>query len=183
MTEYPEGIKNSHRESAYDALMRIDRSIFSGKRVLDVGCGGCQFKPVFETLGCVWSGVGKVRHTDDAQVKNGLMEDLWMYQDAEFDFVFVCHAFEHCERPFDALREFKRVCKAGGAIMILTPPHCERMIQAGDRDHIFVWTREQAQKASEYIGWKAVEIWDEIPEGREDVPAYQSMVWMVKNDF
>ena len=78
-----------------------------------------------------------------------LMEDL-PYDDDEYDIIFSCHAFEHCEEPVRALREFKRVAKKW--IIILTPYHCEHQILRADHDHIFCLTAMQMKRLFKYIG-------------------------------
>lgn len=44
-------------------------------------------------------------------------------QDASYDFVLSCHSLEHCANPIKALREWQRVLRPGGAVIVILPHH------------------------------------------------------------
>jgi SAM-dependent methyltransferase len=44
-------------------------------------------------------------------------------QDASYDFVLSSHSLEHCANPIKALREWQRILRPGGAVIIILPHH------------------------------------------------------------
>ena len=47
--------------------------------------------------------------------------DLSTIPDCKYDFVLASHALEHIANPMKALREWKRVLKVGGALLVVVP--------------------------------------------------------------
>lgn len=62
-------------------------------------------------------------HTRKAVGRNFILESsaLTDLQDGAYDFVLSSHCLEHCANPIKALREWKRVVRPGGAIIIILP--------------------------------------------------------------
>jgi SAM-dependent methyltransferase len=61
------------------------------------------------------------------------------FADASFDAVACVEGIEHLERPVDALREFRRVLKPGGALVLTTP----NVLHVGSRAQMLLtglWT-------------------------------------------
>ncbi len=97
-------------------------------RLLDVGCGtGALLKalslefPKWETAGVDPSAemlnVARQKLADRVLLRRGWAEDL-PFQNKNFDIVVSCSAFHFCENPEKALREFRRVLKPNGRIII-----------------------------------------------------------------
>lgn len=129
----------THRDyffEAFDKWLIDDNIDVVGTKLLDVGCGSDLMKKDFETRGFVWMGTDSMPKTNN--VLRSSMEDMKEVPDDMYDFVIACHSFEHCERPIDALREFRRVLKSGGWLFIATPYPCRHQILDADADHIFV---------------------------------------------
>jgi SAM-dependent methyltransferase len=118
--------------------------------LVDVGCRGTELKQYFTDRGFKWIGVDRDGNTD---VQTGLMEAMPFPNDF-VDVLFCCHAFEHCEEPLEALREFKRVLKPNGFLFLATPSPCEHQILNGDDDHIFVLHPMQMIRLLKYTGWE-----------------------------
>lgn len=104
-------------------------------KVLDVGCRDTCLQGALEERGFVWTGIDK--YPQATSIIKGSMESMPL-RSCEYDLVFACHSFEHCERPVDALREFMRVLKPGGWLFLATPMPCHHHILGADPDHIFV---------------------------------------------
>ena len=68
------------------------------------------------------------------------------------NFIYCCHAFEHTERPSDALREFKRVLKPGGILFMSTPYPTYTMHFVMDKQHINVLSEWQIAKLLHHTG-------------------------------
>ena len=131
-------------------LQAFDKLELSGGNLLDVGCRDDSLKEHFFNKEYNWHGCDKIANTN---VDECLMEKL-PYGDDFFDVLFVCHSFEHTERPAEALREFRRVLKPGGTLFISTPVHCEHQIILADVDHINVLTHMQLERYMIYTNFK-----------------------------
>jgi len=100
----------------------------SEERVLDVGCGtgellmtiGDKF-PELEAAGVDPSRemlqVARQKLADSVILKEGWAEDL-PFQNKSFDVIVSCSAFHFFKEPMRALREFRRVLKPNGRIVI-----------------------------------------------------------------
>jgi SAM-dependent methyltransferase len=94
--------------------------------------------PVYEVAQCVdnvnfshctrWEGVLKSGNhfVFDKNKKPGtqfVLEgiDLSSFPDASYDFILSCHMLEHTANPLRALKEWKRVLKDGGSLLLVLP--------------------------------------------------------------
>ena len=150
----------SHRENAMPEVIKwLDENKIEEGAVLELGYGNHDvFGKLFEKRGLTWTGTDK-----NSNIKVP-MEDM-PFPDNSYDIVFSCHAFEHCERPIDALREMKRVSKHW--IVLLTPYHCKHQVLNADEDHISVWTEWQMRRAFKYVGIKEKSIHLQVITHRE----------------
>ena len=155
----------SHRDYVWmDMVQQIAKYNLEGK-MLDIGCKNTAFKNLFEHFGIEWHGVDKIPNSKE--VTGGVMEDL-PYKDSSFDILFACHSFEHCERPIDALREFKRVLKPGGYMFIYTPNPVEKQITRGDQDHIFCLNVMQMTKLIKYCLFDYLDVYKQIKDIKQE---------------
>ncbi len=145
---------NNHRDymlEAFDLWIQEQSYAPQGKLLLDVGCQSDVFKKPLEERGFVWQGTDANPMTSD--VIRARMEDMPGIPSETYDLIFVCHSFEHCERPIDALREMRRILKPGGWIFLGTPYPCKHHILEADVDHIFVLNTMQMCRLMVYTLW------------------------------
>jgi SAM-dependent methyltransferase len=71
----------------------------------------------------IWSGSFKDSGFDHRVGEQFVAEgsDLHVVPDGKYDFVLASHALEHIANPLRALTEWKRVLKAGGALLVIVP--------------------------------------------------------------
>ena len=110
------------------------RALPAGSRILDAGAGEQRFKPFCSHLEYVSQDFGQY---DGAGNNSGLQMGSWDNSgldiisditaipeaDASFDAILCTEVFEHLPRPIDAIREFSRLLKDGG-VLIITAPFC-----------------------------------------------------------
>lgn len=145
----------SHIRITEKALGRIKDKF--GKEILEVGCGEFNFKDYFEQKGFIWKGLDLL---DIPGTTRGSMDSL-PFENESFDVVIAVHSFEHCERPIDALREFRRVLRNGGWLFLSTPRYCRRNVMEIDPTHIFVLTPENYYALLIYCGFDFETCWYE----------------------
>ena len=107
------------------------------------------------------------------------MEDI-PYKNNEFDLIFSCHAFEHCENPIKALREMKRVSNKW--IIITTPHHCHHQVLGADEDHIFCLTEIQMKRLFKYVGIEEYTIYTQKLIGKKEQDYNLISIGRVKNE-
>lgn len=142
----------------------VSKHNFEFTTVLDVGARDT--KQSRDWPNKEWTGTDMNECTGLIQCK---MEDMSIIPDNSFDVVFVCHSLEHCERPVDALREFKRIVKDTGIIFISTPLHCEKQVIGADHDHIMVFTDLQLQRLIRYVDLELIKQWEEMNDYTREI--------------
>lgn len=127
-------------------------------RGLDLGCGPWKAWPHFLSVDDKneWGGV---EWNPDI---NGDCTDLSMFSDASMDFVFSSHTLEHIEDTEAALREWWRVIKPGGHLVLYLPhkdfyPNIGEHGANPDHKHDFLPSDiEDIMRTKELRGWTLV---------------------------
>lgn len=110
--------------------------------LLDIGCGDNFFKEKFNSLGINWIGMDIKSSAGSTILIKGSMENIPIHNNI-FDIIFCCHTFEHTVNPLQTLREFKRVLKPCGLLILVVPYPCERQNFTTDKNHYFVFNEIQ----------------------------------------
>ena len=109
-------------------------NIPAGKRLLDAGAGEQQFKRFCKHLNYVSQDFAQYK---PAELETGLQMPKWDYgkldiisdiasipePDGSFDVILCTEVFEHIINPLEAVREFSRLLKKDG-VLIITAPFC-----------------------------------------------------------
>ncbi len=115
-------------------VKNVLNTIPEGYRILDAGAGEQQYRPYCRHLHYVGQDFGKYDGKGDHA---GLQTQKWNYNgldiisditsipepDASFDAIMCTEVLEHLPDPMAAFREFRRLLKSGG-LLILTAPFC-----------------------------------------------------------
>lgn len=106
------------------------KNIPKGSRVLDVGAGMCPYRSFFDHCVYITHDFVQYKGTD-----KGPSKDEWQYgkidivsdiekipvKDKSFDVIVCTEVFEHIPEPIQAIREFSRIMKPGGKVLISAP--------------------------------------------------------------
>jgi len=122
-------------------------------RVLDVGCGRKQYKPLFAPYASSYIGVDHVDNPT-AELK-GAIEELPI-EDGSFDVVICSQVLEHCDDPVKAVSELRRVTSPGGRVLATT--HGVMPYHPSPTDY-WRWTHSGLEKLfAESAAWESVRV-------------------------
>ena len=101
-------------------------SLKSNMKLLELGCGRCEFLFEFQNYGFECKGldrdISSVQNEYNLEVKQcDLANDIYPYDNESFDVVYHKSVLEHMYNPENLMRETIRVLKPGGKLIILTP--------------------------------------------------------------
>lgn len=130
---------NERAEFVKDQLLDIQ----NGKLILDAGCGSQQYKPFCSHLNYKaqdfgqytsddkkWLGSAKGTDGDNDYQYGELdyVNDIWEIneKDSSFDAILCSEVFEHIPYPIETLKEFARLLKPGGKLILTAPSNCLR---------------------------------------------------------
>jgi ubiquinone/menaquinone biosynthesis C-methylase UbiE len=132
------------------------------KKVLDAGCGIGTFLSLnpynAEVQGIDFS----KEEVQKARLKgvNARVADLnkrLPFKDNEFDAVTCFHVIEHLDNPDNMLREFKRILKKGGILMVAVPNHSFKKFYA-DYTHKRPYPKEALYRILDDYGFRDIRI-------------------------
>lgn len=110
-------------EAIYDAVIKALTGETRG-RLLDVpaGHGALAYRLIddgFEVSCCDL--YPEIFELDDIPVESGNLDQRLPYDDSTFDFIVCVEGLEHIENPSNAIREFGRILKSGGCLIVSVP--------------------------------------------------------------
>jgi ubiquinone/menaquinone biosynthesis C-methylase UbiE len=177
-------LDNQHErnEFVHAALAAIP----AGKTLLDAGCGSQRYRPACAHLlyksqdfGQYDVDLKKMIGSDDPSGEQkyayGTLDyvgNIWEIAapDASFDAILCTEVFEHIPYPNETLREFSRLLKPGGQLILTAPSNCLRHMDpyffyAGFSDRWFErflaesgLTAQEITPVGDYYSWLSVEV-------------------------
>lgn len=116
-------IPENTSKNTHNVVAELLGEVGDGKAVLDVPCGeGAFTKRMLEQGADVFSAdfvnILQIPHPQFSIVD---MNERLPYSDAVFDAVICIDGLEHIERPFDFIKECRRIIRPGGVLIISTP--------------------------------------------------------------
>lgn len=122
-------------------------------RVLDVGCGGKPYYPLFAPIASAYVGVDEVVNPLADLQGSG---DNLPVDDASFDVVLCTQVLEHCPQPWRVVRELRRVTAPGGRVLAST--HGVQVYHPSPGDY-YRWTHEGLRLLFEQGGpWTSLSV-------------------------
>lgn len=107
------------------------KKIPNGNRILDAGAGELRFKPFCSHLSYMAQDFGQYDGSGDTGLQTGTWDQTKLdiecditsipEPDASFDAIMCIEVFEHIPDPIAALKEFSRLLKPGGKVIITAP--------------------------------------------------------------
>lgn len=106
---------------------RMAKTIPQNASILDVGAGSCPYRKLFSH--CVYK-THDFAQLNDMQLRGGIGYDKIDYvsdinnipvENASFDAILCTEVFEHIPEPIKAVKEFSRIIKSGGKLILSAP--------------------------------------------------------------
>lgn len=160
-------------------------SLPAGSKLLDAGAGSQRYRPSCGHLQYFAQDFGQYKTDEKASFTDGVggaegyqygkidyVGDIWRIaeQDATFDAVLCTEVFEHIPYPLETIREFARLLRPGGRLILTVPSNCLRHMDpyffyAGFSDRFLRRALEESglevgsiAPVGDYYRWLGVEV-------------------------
>ena len=178
------GLNNQYERD--DFVIGELRKLPAQSKILDAGCGSQRYRPYCEHLTYKAQDFGKYSRDEkpmlgadcqgaaDSSYAYGKLDyvgDIWQIQEeAEaFEAILCTEVLEHIPYPNETIREFRRLLKPGGTLILTAPSNCLRHMDpyffySGFSDRWFEkllgdngFSIERLEAVGDYYRWLAVE--------------------------
>jgi SAM-dependent methyltransferase len=135
-------------ERTVNLVRLMESALPKSRNELTIVCVGCRNARELDYIEktCRTKAVGLDLFSVEPRIKVGDMHKM-PFGDNQFDCVYSCHSLEHSYDIRAALKEFVRVTKPGGLIVIEVPVNYQGLPSDGD-----LWDVGSAAKLIEYLG-------------------------------
>lgn len=127
--------KKNQKVVKFNLLKNALEKIEPGTRILDIGCGKCDFLltlkkffPEANYFGCDIAPIDEFTEKEIEFKKFNLNEKELPYPDNFFDIVIMIDLLEHVSNPEKVLKETRRILKNGGKFFLHVPTEKESFI-------------------------------------------------------
>ena len=111
------------REGAHERVEELLRDCPRGT-LLDIPAGHGALAVRLKGLGydvCACDLYPEIFNATDIEIRSGNLDRSLNYADGSFDYVVCVEGLEHIENPANAIREFARVLRVGGTLIVSVP--------------------------------------------------------------
>jgi len=141
-------------------LFKFAEFIKPGGNVLDFGCGGGFLLSALDAEDRIGIEINPtaIAHAKSIGIPN-VFPDICQVADEWADYIVSDHAMEHVENPSNSMKEFFRVLKPGGTMVIVTPyDGVSTPYRENDPDrHLFGWSPSNLGNLGRSQGFKVIE--------------------------
>lgn len=123
-------------------LFKFEKYIKDTDTVLDFGCGGGYLLKNINTNGRK-IGIEINPNAKEIAESNGVEVYSCLYDipNESVDVIISNHALEHTDYPLDILKEFKRVLKKEGIVIVVVPHEYSKKVNRLDQNmHLYTWS-------------------------------------------
>jgi GT2 family glycosyltransferase/predicted SAM-dependent methyltransferase len=141
----------------------VCRKYVLGDAVVELGCGNKKTVPHSVGVDRVANGEqvpGTVKNFISKADIVANVEETLPIESEQFDTGIARHILEHVIDPVAAVREWGRILKHGGRLIIAVPNHDLRNSIPLNIEHVHGWTPRSLQNFMESQGWKTVDMLD-----------------------
>lgn len=141
---------------------------YIGSLVLDLGCGGKKLHESFTGVDIRSPGTMGVGANLDHDVACDIVSDcadLSMYKDGEVDAILARHILEHMIDPIKALREWRRVLKDDGKLVVMVPDYRFSEAISCDPSHTHAFTPDSLASLLDAVGGFSIEKVENVKPG------------------
>lgn len=136
------------------------REAITGKKVVEIGCGGTKTVPGAVGVDVIPQGepIPSLGHqtTSVADIVADVSGKL-PFKDGEFDSLVARHILEHCQDTVETLKEWGRVVRSGGRMIIVVPNQDEGSTIPMNPEHLHAFTPSSLASIAEVLGFKLVD--------------------------
>jgi len=170
-----------------DGIFRYILPYFEGKRVLDVGCAEGGYTKHFSN-----NSIGidlefeslKIAQSNGLNVCSVDINTSLPFRDASFDAIFCSHVLEHVYSPYYLLKEFNRVLKEDGIIVVVVPTEvslvrllCDHYFK-GHKGHLYAYSVSCLTQLMHRTGFKVIKTLVDVP-----LTKYNRALWLISDLF
>ena len=164
MNQLPAGVGGQHQLGwNNDSEGETCRQFVLGDSVVELGCGMKKTVPYAIGVDRVPKGEQVPGTIQDFVSKADIVanvEEVLPIESGRFDTGIARHILEHVVDPVAAIREWGRIIKHGGRLIIAVPNHNLRNSIPLNIEHVHAWTPQSLKNFMESQGWKTVDLLD-----------------------
>lgn len=126
-----ESVGRNNQSYREEWLEKTLKKVPAGSKILDAGAGELQYKRFCRHLDYVSQDFGQYTGEGDVGLQMGAWDNSKLdivsdissipVDNKSFDAIMCTEVFEHIPKPIDAIKEFSRILKPGGQLIITTP--------------------------------------------------------------
>ena len=144
-----------------DTEGEIVASFVRGKNVVELGCGAKKTVPNAIGIDQAPKGTNGTHLNQPcvADIQADVSKPLPL-EEGTIDTIIARHILEHMLRPIDVLKNWAKVLKIGGRIIIAVPDQAKRNTIPLNPEHVCAYQADNLKELMETLGWKTISIVD-----------------------